>query len=503
MGISIINIIKHSSKFSAVNVISQGIGMSVSIIVATILVPAEYGIYGFLGLWLMYAGLVRPGIYSAGYREIPVLLGKGEEKEALRIQNISITPEMLYSILPFAVLLGASLFFSDPVLKIGFIITAISYAVSHFVNFWSGINYLRQNFNLVAKGNLITAFVSPIVILAGIYWLRVYALLIAPIFAAMILGIYYWKKGPINFHFSFDKKETIRLLKVGVVLQAVTLVYWGFRIADRTIIASTLSREQLGLYTFAIGFVMAGIMLFTNFGNVLTPIIWKESGKADNAFEGFKDTKRIAVYMALVASIVIPISQLGFYSIVNLITTKYIGSISIFYALSYNIYLVSIAIIPGLILGSSIVNKQRIILFFYSAGLVLNIIFDIIVIMLGYGIVGVAWVTICTQGLVTFMLYYFVKSHIFKKKKDFSKFIILISIPFSIAILFYFIHNYLNSIISNIWAFIGISLIIQAIIWSLAIGIFYKEYLSINTIKSVTKEITTIIKDKIAQRKNL
>lgn len=501
MGISIVNIIKDSSKFSAVNVLSNLIWMPVSIIVATILVPAEYGIYGFLSLWLMYAGLVGPGIYAAGYREIPVLLGKGEEKEALRIQNSSITSEMLYSIIPFAVILGASLFFSDPVLKIGFIIIAISYAVSHFVNYWSGINFLKQNFNLVAKGNLIVAFASPILILVGIYWLKVYALLIAPIFVAIISGIYYWKKGPINFHFIFDKKETIRLLKVGVILQGGTLVYWGFRMADRTIIASTLSLEQLGLYTFAIVFVTAGIRLFTNFGNVLTPIMWKETGKADNTFEAFKDTKRIAVYMALVASIVIPISQLGFYSIVNLITTKYVDSISIFYALSYNLYLVSITIIPNIILTSSIVNKQNLFLCLYSIGLVLNIIFDIVVIMLGYGIVGVAWVTICTQGLVTFMLYYFIKNDIFKR--GFLKFIILISIPFSIAISFYFIHNYLNSIISNIWAFIGISLMIQAIIWSLVIGIFYKDYLSINTIKMIIEEANTIIKDKIAQRKNL
>lgn len=110
MAISIINIAKISLKFTSVQVISAFISVPVSIYVATILVPEEYGVYGFLGLWSMYSTLITLGLLTAGYREVPVLLGKGEEKEALRIQNITITSDMLYSILPCVVILGASFF---------------------------------------------------------------------------------------------------------------------------------------------------------------------------------------------------------------------------------------------------------------------------------------------------------------------------------------------------------------------------------------------------------
>lgn len=297
---------------------------------ATILVPEEYGVYGFLGLWIMYAALIRPGLTISGYREIPVLLGKGEENEALRIQNIAVTSDMVYSVLPFVVILGASLFFSEPILKIGLIITAISYGATQLVNYWVGINFLRQNFNIVAKGRLIAAIVSPLVIVASVHWLRVYALLIVPIFIAIILWVYYWKRGPINFRFTLDWKETVRLVKIGVVLQTGALALWGFRLADRTIIASTLSLEQLGLYTFAIGFIIRLLMIPTDFTNVLQPILYKELGRAPSVFEGFKDTKRVAVYLALGAAMLIPVSQLGFYLVVSLLTTKYINSIPIF-----------------------------------------------------------------------------------------------------------------------------------------------------------------------------
>ncbi|MFC2025038.1 oligosaccharide flippase family protein [Chloroflexota bacterium] len=494
MGISIIDITRNSLKLSSVGLLGSLISLPVGIYVATILVPEEYGVYGFLGLWLTYATLIRPGLTASGYREIPVLLGKGEEKEALRIQNISISSDMLYSILPVVVILGASLIFSEPILKFGLILTAIGYGTRQFVNYWDGINFVRQNFNIVARGKLIAAVASSLVIIASVYWLKVYALLIAPICVSIVLGIYYWQRGPIHFHFTLDWKETVRLAKIGVVLQAGSLVLWAFRLADRTIIAATLPLEQLGFYTFAIGFLMTLLTLPTNFTNVLQPVLYKELGRISRVFEGLKDTGRIAVYLALGTALLIPVSQLGFYFIVNLITTSYINSIPIFYILSYNLFLTSIRVVPAIILKSSIINKQKISLSVQTVGLVLNIVLDLIVVKLGYGVIGVAWVTICTQSLVTFTIYYLAKNYMFQNKLDYFRLQIAMVVPFLVTILFYFFHNYLSMVTPNIWTFAGISLITQAILWSFVIGIFYRDYLSINDIRAIIRELKTTIK---------
>ena len=494
MAISIINIARNSLKFTSVNFLAALILMPVTIYAATILVPEEYGIYGFLGLWLTYATLIGPGILSAGVREMPVLLGRGEEREALEIQNISLSAEILYTIIPFVVIIGASFFYSSTVLKLGLIIIAVSYVATRLANFWSGINFIREKFNPVVKGNLIVAILTPLAILAGVNWLGVYALLVAPLIANVVVWVYYLRKGAFNYHFKFDRSETVRLIKVGVVLAALNFVFWAFRLADRTIIAAMLPLEQLGLYVFAIQFIMIMERIAIDFTNVLQPILWREAGKADSIFEGFKDTRRIAVYLALGTAVLIPIAQLGFYLVVSLITTKYIGSIPIFYVLSYNLYLGSIVVIPNLILNSSIVNKQKISLYCYSIGLALNIIFDILVVKLGYGVVGVAWVTICTQGLVTFILYRFIKGYIFRDVKEFVRFQLRILFPFLITIPFYFLHNYLNLVTSNLWTFAGISLATQVILWSLVILVFYRDYLSMSDIKAVMREISIAIK---------
>ena len=498
--ISIVGILKNSLKFSTVQAITMLLGAPVTLYVATILTPEEYGTFGFLKLWLMYATLIGPGIISAGTREIPVLLGKDKQEEALKIQNISMSSEMLYTIIPFVVILGASFFYSNPIIKWGLVIIAMTHIASHLATFWSSINLIREKFNIVVKGNLVTAVLTPVAILAGINWVGVYALLLAPLIANGATWIYYLRKGRLGYHFSFDRNETIRLMTVGVALQGLTLAFWAFRLADRTIIAATLPLEQLGLYAYAMSFLNFTRVLPSDFGSVLKPIFWREASKAKSIFEGFKDTKRITIYFALGTAIIIPLAQLAYYLAINLITIKYLASIPIFFVLSYNLYLASMATMPSLILNSSIVNRQNTTLCCYSIGLALNIIFDLLAIKLGYGVVGVAWVTICTQGLVTFALFRSIKNYIFSDTKEFLGFLPRILSPFLLIIPFYFFHNYLNTVTSNLWSFTGISLAAQAVLWSLVLGIFYRDYLSIDKIKAMAKEINTMMQGRFGSK---
>ncbi|MFH1506860.1 MAG: hypothetical protein ABIG46_00310, partial [Candidatus Omnitrophota bacterium] len=176
--ISVTDILKQSGKFNVVNVISNGLAVPKSIIIAMVLAPKDYGVISLLGLWSTYAALIHPGFLSASNREMAHLIGNNNDKEAVRIQNVSLTSDLLYSLLPFLIIVLASLFVSDRVLKTGFILTALSYAVSHLAACWRGVNFVRQRFNLVAKSDLIQAVVTTTTIIILIYWLKVYAVLL-------------------------------------------------------------------------------------------------------------------------------------------------------------------------------------------------------------------------------------------------------------------------------------------------------------------------------------
>jgi O-antigen/teichoic acid export membrane protein len=369
----------------------------------------------------------------------------------------------------------------------------MTYITVRLTGLWSNMNLIRQKFNTVALGNLVVTIVSPVVILITLHWLKVYALIAGPLAAYAAALVYYFTKGNIGFRFYLDKQEIIRMAKIGIILQGLGIMFWAFRMADRTIIAAMLPLAQLGFYTFAMGFLTNALTFFDDFGRVLQPILWKEAGTADSVYEGFGDTRRIAVYMALGTAMLIPLTQLIFTLIATLVTKRYIDSIPIFYVLSYNLYLMAIAIIPSLILNSSMINKQKLSFIFYAIGLALNIGFDILVINLGYGIVGVAWVTICTQGLVTLILYYLIRTYIFKTPGQFIRFAAFSILPFLCCLPFYFIHTYLYAAVDSMWTFTGITLAAQIVLWALIIGVFYRGYLSITELRVIIREIRNTI----------
>jgi O-antigen/teichoic acid export membrane protein len=273
MPLSIISIAKNSLKFTSIKTFSALVGLGVTLYAATILLPEEYGTYGLLILWLTYVNLATPGTNVAALREMPILLGKGQEKDAVRVQNVSLSAELLFTIVPTAVIIAAAFFYTETVMRIGLLIIAVGFVATRLSTLWANMIFVRERFNTVAMVNIIIAIVAPVVVFASLPWLKVYAMVLGVPVAFIIATVNYLAKGNIGYRFTLDRREITRLTKVGIVLQGLTIVVMAFRMADRTIIASMLSMEQLGLYVFATGFLTYGLSIFEDFARVLQPIL--------------------------------------------------------------------------------------------------------------------------------------------------------------------------------------------------------------------------------------
>ncbi|MFH0861115.1 MAG: oligosaccharide flippase family protein [Candidatus Altiarchaeota archaeon] len=490
--VTISSVLRQSLKFNAVNIFCKIISIPKSIIVAMILVPEEYGIIGLLGLWLTYAGLINPGLESAASREVPYLLGKGEKEKALHIQNVSITSKFLYTFLPFLVILGTSFFYSNKIIQIGLILTAVTYMISSNADNWSLFNHARQNFNKVATGYLIKGITVPVVTIALIFWLKIYAVLLAPILGAILAFIYYLQKGGINYHFEINWNETVKLMKIGIPMALLTIAYWGYRMADSTMIAAFLPLHEMGLYSYALGMVSYAILFFSEFGGVLQPILWTGLGQSRNHIEGFKPLQKIAVYLSIATALTIGISQIGFYLLVHLVTTNFIESIPVFNILTFSIFFMAIICVPGVILPSSVVNKQTLNTKIWIAGLILNVILDYLVIKMGYGILGVSVATITVQGLIALTLFYAVRRYMFYNTQEFIGFIQRILLPPSISFIIYLVNMSYTSKIQNVFFHSGVSLILYIIVWMIVIRLFYLTYFPKEKIVNIWREATRL-----------
>lgn len=489
MAISIGNIVKQSAKFNVVSIISLLIQIPTKVIIGIFLIPEEFGVISFVLLWKLYAGLINPGMLSTAQREIPYLMGKKEEKQSLRVQNISISSDLLYSILPFSVILCASTFYSNQLIRIGLILIAISFLFDRFVDYWVTMNFIKQNFTVVAMGRLIGAISSPVIILGSIYWLGIYAVLIAPLFCTISMGIYYLRKGSIGYYFQFEWTEVIRLIKIGYVLSLLGVMFYVYRMTDRIIIASFLSLHDLGIFAFPMVFIMYGVSFLADFGRVLKPILWKQSGEVENPEDFFNNTKKMAIYMALVSAMIIPLVQIGYVLTVRLLLSKYIESIPLFLILSNMLYLTSIAIIPSIILNSVVVNKQVFVTGIYAIGAGINIVLDLLMIFTGHGIEAIAFVTIISQGIVAYTSYFLAKKYMSTLRGEFARFVVSISVPFFISILLSIAHSFQGSTTLSPWLFGLLSLVIQIVVWSFILNVFYHDYFPRDKVVNFAKEL--------------
>lgn len=476
MAISIIDILKQSSRFTGVNFFGKLLGIPTQIVIALVLSPTELGIVGYIMLWLAYANWIQTGSVATLSRELPGLLKTGQHKKALNIQYVAWSADFFISFFVFIGLVVAAFFQSSILLRNLLFIGAFVFMVNKVMAYLHSMNWIRLKFSKLAKIQLYITIISTALTLLLIYWLKIYTLLLVPLISAILNIILLLRIRGVGFEFRWDGTELFRLMRIGIVIALASIMYGAFvGIVDKTIITKYLSFEQLGLFIFAYTLMSFMIQGFRDFGSVLQPIIFAYSDTAKSDLGSFQDLNRMAIYFSIFSCLVFTLSQIGFIALVEKITIKYSGAKLVFLILSTQVFLEAMRIFPSLVLQSKRVNKQNLSLITMSAGLLLNIVFDLIVVKLGYGIVGIAVVTTATQGFVTYLVYYFSRNYITGTPKQFVALILKITVPFMFALLL----TYLNWIMLKefkLWSFIGLATAINITIWVFITFVFYSDY---------------------------
>jgi len=472
-GLGLRRLLRETAKFNGVAVVSLLIQPPTQLLIAAFLSPRDYGVVSLLGLWSLYAGLINPGTLSAGKREIPFLIAKGERARADKVQNVAISADLVYSFLPFLVICSAALVAQDHLVRIGLVITAVAYWVRNLSGYWSAINFVKQRFTVVAIGRLIGVLAVPLTILLLVGSLGVYAVLLGPVVGSLLSILFFLRVASIGFRFRFDIEEVIRLTKIGIVLSLTGILFYGYRLADRTIVASFLTLESLGIFSFAMVFVSFGLNFVADFTRVLEPILWEHSGKASDPETSFYATRRLARYLALASGVLVPMSQVGFVALVLLLVPAYQDSIPLFFILSNLLFLAGISAIPVIILQSAAIGRERIVSLVFGIGVAVNVLLDLLMVFLGRGIVGIAWVTVVSQGVFTIVFFLLAWRYMADPAGRSIKRLGLILLPFMVAAVFSLAHQlFLNDPAS--WMRVSVvSLAAQLVVWVVVIAVFY------------------------------
>jgi len=297
MTISITSIFKDSAKFSGINILSKVIQFPVSIIIANVLGPLEYGILGYAMLFLTYAGWFTFNAMGSAFREMPGLIKRKRFNEAIKKQNISFTIDTATSLIVFVTLIIIALLHKNIVHRNLIFLISIFYLVSYIRNIFGVINIAYQRYNLAAKAKLFPTFLGPVLLLSLIYITGVYTPIIVSIIVTFVVVLFLFKKEKYKLSFRYKKKDSYIAVKTGVQLNLTTILYNLFsKTADLTIISLLLPKTELGLYLFALKLYQIFDSIIADFSRVLQPQIWAVADVADSTQEGFASLKKWQLY---------------------------------------------------------------------------------------------------------------------------------------------------------------------------------------------------------------
>lgn len=407
-------IFRHSSKISGASLVGAALSLPAGIVVARILGPELLGTVGIVALWLQYAGWARPGLMAAAYREMPHLLGQGKEEAALRLQNVAMTFEGLAAIVPVAVMLAFAFWYRNPVLRFGLAVAALQFVLQTANYFRGSVQWVFQRFGIVARVTLGNRVAAPLLSLGGVTAAGAYGQLVAPaVLEGLTAGYYAVATPPLRFRPTWDRREALRMLRIGIPLSLLTLLYWSFRIADRTMVASWLPLAQLGFFTFGLNYIALAIQFVADFTNVLQPGLYAELGRLGSVAPLRDQISRLAVLILAITCIGTNLAQAGFGAFVLWLVPKFEPSIRNFEVLAFNLACGTAPILPALLLYSSVLNRQNLMVVVQAAALAVNVGIGYLAFREGWGLPGIALSSVIAQLSLSAAYYAFAHEHLF------------------------------------------------------------------------------------------
>lgn len=396
---------------TAISTIGKIIGVALSLIsigfIARYLGQEGFGSYSLILAFLsIFNVLADFGLYSLMVREIS-RPNADEKKIASNIFSLRV----VILIISLGIAFGAVWFFPYPhIVKIGVGIGAIAFLLLSASQALMGIFQKYLHTDRPALAEVIGRGVQLCLVIIFIHFnlglIAILLALIAGCFFIFILNIYFARKYipvRLSFDFYYWKKliKTAFPIAVSIVL---TLIY--FKIDSVFLSLGIINRSSaspisdVGVYNIAYK-VLEGLIFFPSmFVGLIMPLLSKHAFRDQKKFKQVFQ-KGLDTLLIFIVPVIIGLFLLASPIAVLIGGKEFIASGSVLKILSFAIGIIFL----GSLFGQTIValNKQKIGAWIFFAGMVFNIVANLIFIP-KYSYLGAAWTTVFTELLVTVLM---------------------------------------------------------------------------------------------------
>src|SRR5437764_13119633 len=116
------------------------------------------------------------------------------------------------------------------------------------------MNLAHQRFSVVSRAWMFRALTSSVAVIVGVHWYGAPAVFVAPTIADILTAMLLLTgRRAIALKAVWSLERVRPLLREGLPLACLSVIYWAYRLTGSTSVAVIGSTIALGLYIFAFG----------------------------------------------------------------------------------------------------------------------------------------------------------------------------------------------------------------------------------------------------------
>ena len=370
---------------------SQALYIIRGFIIAQVLGPSMYGVWSLFRSSLSIAPYFGLGTQQAMSREVPLSIGEGNKQKKSNIIQTSLSWNILLtSIIMVLAFIISFAGFADGY-RIEIRLAGILFVLNAVHLFMQPKFKSEQKIFLLSKYIFSYAVLNTAFGLIFLFYFKLNGLLLGMIIAQLILLIYLIINHHLSLHLYIDKNILTELFRIGFPIMILWLMVFLIGNTDKFIVFIVLGKTKAGYYGLAT-FVSSMVSYISySITTVIFPRMMYTYGKTGEKKHIEKYFNKPMVVLTGIIPVLLGIIYINIEAIINWVLPQYKPGITALHILIVALFFSSIWGLPTNLLIAF--NKQKKFMYMTLVVLVFGIIFDIVIIRMGFGMNGVALVT--------------------------------------------------------------------------------------------------------------
>ena len=476
-----LSLLKNILLYLFAIVLVKLVGVFSSFFLATLLQPAEYGVWITLLLFLSLSGIFHLGTLEAFVKEYAFGMGRGDAVFSKKVENAAYGSIVITALLIlFFGLLYAGSFAGEWTDANHVWIVVLAASVNMLQQFFYYRFMVRQDFRAVSGLEILRSAMAFLFYVSMAWWYGLKGAVAGLLIVELIcLGCSYTLSSRIYGRSGIDvnAKAIGQLIKVGF---PITVFWWFFMLrdsVDRIISISLLGKTDTGYYGLGISLVSVVVLLPEAIGRVLYPKVNERMGETSNDGELFDYIVLPARVLSLTLPLLIGLLILACPVIYQRILPKYHPGL-----LSAQILLLGsffICIVRNAVNYLIATDRQQLLLQYVFVSLLCNVVLSVTAVQMGYYLEGIALSAAVSGFLLATLVWKSVFGGMKHQPADQWRHIFHLYAPFVLmsamsGIVMHAMNRYLAAVETLVFSAVSLIILFAALLWAIPL---YKSWI--------------------------